>query len=297
MLLLTSIILYLVWTITAIPLYDSDILSLEDVFISVKTTGKFHKSRLEPVLDTWYNLSPTSVWFFTDTEDDWVFRRLSSGGHLIQTNCPSDHSRQSLCCKMEAEIKTFLLDTKRKWFCHVDDDNYLNVPALTRKLAQYQADEDWYLGKVSISKPLQIFDKAQQKEVEFFFGTGGAGFCLSRSLAEKIGDMSESLSETGNRIGLPDDVTVGYLATVLLGVPLTEVNTFHSHLEALSRVDTSKSILEEQLTFSYGVYEDGTENHVRLPVLDVTIDPTTMYSLHCALFGKCTANNLRRIDP
>merc|ERR1712117_71673 len=180
---------------------------------------------------------------------------------------------------------TFLKQSDRSWFCHVDDDNYLNVPALVKTLSRYNPDQDWYLGKVSISKPLQIFDKSQGKEVEFYFGTGGAGFCLSRTTAEKIGNMSESFSDIGNRIALPDDVTVGYLATIVHGVPLTQLDNLHSHLEALGRLDTDE--LDRQITLSYGRYEDGTLNFVHLPQLDLTKDKTTFYSLHCKLFGKC----------
>ena len=69
-------------------------LELEDVFISVKTTGKFHESRVQPILDTWYRQAPGHTWFFTDTEDDEVSRRLTDLSHLVQTGCPSDHSRQ-----------------------------------------------------------------------------------------------------------------------------------------------------------------------------------------------------------
>jgi len=41
-----------------------------------------------------------------------------------------------------------------RWFCHVDDDTYLNVVALVKLLRQYPHYEDWYIGKPSISKPL-----------------------------------------------------------------------------------------------------------------------------------------------
>jgi len=257
---------------------------LEEVFISVKTTSKYHQTRLGPVLDTWYRLAPHSTWIFTDSQDEKVEEKVSPG-HLVSTSCPSDHSRQSLCCKMEAEIEKFLETPGRQWFCHVDDDNYLNVPALLRQLSRFPADQDWYLGKVSISEPLEIYDKLQQKDVRFYFGTGGAGFCLSRPLAQRIGQMSSSLSQTGNMIGLPDDVTVGYLATVLLKVPLTQLDQFHSHLESLRRVETED--LSEQITLSYGRYEDGTENVVRLEGLETRTDPTSMYTIHCVLFNDC----------
>lgn len=262
-------------------------LDLTDVFISVKTTSKYHQSRLRPVLETWHRLAPASTWIFTDSElgDLAELEKTVSPGHLVSTSCPSDHSRQSLCCKMQAEIETFLATTERRWFCHVDDDNYLNVPALLRQLNRFPAGEDWYLGKVSISEPLEIYDKIQQKDVRFYFGTGGAGFCLSRPVAERISQMSSSLSQTGNIIGLPDDVTVGYITTVLLQVPLTQLDQFHSHLESLRRVDNSE--LADQITLSYGRYEDGTENVVRLEGLDTSRDPTTMYTIHCVLFSEC----------
>merc|ERR1712060_621922 len=77
--------------------------TVDDIFISVKTSGKYHKARLSPILDTWFSLAPSSTWIFSDTSDPWVTRRTE--GHLIKTDCPSDHSRTSLCCKMEEELE------------------------------------------------------------------------------------------------------------------------------------------------------------------------------------------------
>ena len=45
------------------------------------------------------------------------------------------------------------------WFCHFDDDQYVNVAALESKLRQFDEREDWYLGKPSIGKPLDILDR------------------------------------------------------------------------------------------------------------------------------------------
>ena len=38
---------------------------------------------------------------------------LLLGHHLVATSCPSDHSRQALCCKMQAELDMFLKSDKR----------------------------------------------------------------------------------------------------------------------------------------------------------------------------------------
>lgn len=43
----------------------------------------------------------------------------------------------------------------------MDDDNYVNVPALGELLKIYNPIEDWYLGRTSTPKPLQIRMKSQ----------------------------------------------------------------------------------------------------------------------------------------
>lgn len=46
-----------------------------------------------------------------------------------------------------------------RWFCHFDDDNYVNVPRLVAMLGNYSSQQDWYLGKPSIRAPLEIVPK------------------------------------------------------------------------------------------------------------------------------------------
>ena len=46
-----------------------------------------------------------------------------------------------------------------RWFCHFDDDQYVNVVALEDKLRSLDWNQDWYLGKPSIDKPLEIIDR------------------------------------------------------------------------------------------------------------------------------------------
>lgn len=73
---------------------QSEIISdngLSDIFISVKTTKKFHQSRLNLILRTWFELAREQTYFFTDCEDAEYQRRTN--GHLINTNCSSSHNR------------------------------------------------------------------------------------------------------------------------------------------------------------------------------------------------------------
>ena len=108
---------------------------LNQIYISIKTTQKYHYPRLVILLETWVSLVKEQTWIFTDssnntTDSDLVGR---TGDHLILTNCSSSHHRLSLCCKMEQEFEHFLRSHKQ-WWCHFDDDNYVNVVALAKLL-------------------------------------------------------------------------------------------------------------------------------------------------------------------
>ena len=46
-----------------------------------------------------------------------------------------------------------------RWFCHVDDDNYLNVGSLVKLLSQYRHTQDVYLGRPSLERPIQATER------------------------------------------------------------------------------------------------------------------------------------------
>ncbi|TRY69066.1 hypothetical protein TCAL_11281 [Tigriopus californicus] len=264
----------------SVPQTSAALAHLEDIFVSVKTSQKFHESRLDVILNTWFQLARDQIWFFTDAEDPEINRRAY--GHLKVTNCPASHSRQALCCKMAAEFEAFL-QTSKSWFCHFDDDNYVNIQALVSKLQEFDYREDWYLGKPSIPEPLKIPDRENMKDqLSFWFATGGAGFCLSRSLALKMRPVAGGgkFELVGDKIRLPDDVTMGYIAEHLLHTPLTVIEEFHSHLEPQRLIEKS---LDSQISFSYSKY--GNEmNTLVIEGFNDEEDPTRFKSLHCKLF-------------
>ncbi|MBV97688.1 Beta-1,3-N-acetylglucosaminyltransferase lunatic fringe, partial [Eschrichtius robustus] len=170
------------------------------------------------------------------------------GSNVVNTNCSAAHSRQALSCKMAVEYDRFI-ESGRKWFCHVDDDNYVNVRALLRLLASYPHTQDIYLGKPSLDRPIQATERVSESKVRpvhFWFATGGAGFCISRGLALKMSPWASGghFMSTAERIRLPDDCTIGYIVEALLGVPLIRSGLFNSHLENLQQVPTSE--LHEQ---------------------------------------------------
>lgn len=255
--------------------------TLNEIFISVKTTKNYENTRLPIILQTWFQLAKEQIWFFTDT-DNTKHQNLTNG-HMINTNCSDSHQWKHLCCKMSVEYDYFLQSGK-KWFCHFDDDNYVNVPRLLALLQRFNPAHDYYLGRTSIYQPVKLFKKPYSKyKFSFWFATGGAGFCLSRSLAYKMipiasGGRFISICEG---IRLPDDVSIGFIAEHLLKTKLTVVEEFHSHLEQMKFL--RPSTLREQVSLSYARARPEW-NVLRVPGFDKHRDPTRFLSLHCFLF-------------
>jgi hypothetical protein len=97
----------------------------------------------------------------------------------------------------------------------------------------------------------------QQPRVKFWFATGGAGFCLSQSLALKMMPLigGGKFESVGNKIRLPDDVTMGYVVEHLLKVPLTVIQDFHSHMEPHKLLPTDER-LADGISYSYFSKDD-----------------------------------------
>ncbi|XP_029014681.1 beta-1,3-N-acetylglucosaminyltransferase lunatic fringe [Betta splendens] len=259
-------------------------LSADDVFIAVKTTKKFHQSRLNLLLDTWISRNAQQTYIFTDGEDEELKKKV--GSRAINTNCSAAHSRQALSCKMAVEYDKFI-ESGKKWFCHVDDDNYMNVRTLVKHLSQYPHTQDMYIGKPSLDRPIEAterFGDNKMKPVNFWFATGGAGFCVSRGLALKMSPWASGghFMNTAEKIRLPDDCTVGYIIESVLKVPLTRSNLFHSHLENLQQV--SRSEIHKQITLSYGMFENKSNIISLKGAFTVEEDPSRFRSVHCLLY-------------
>ncbi|KAL7831564.1 hypothetical protein SRHO_G00310670 [Serrasalmus rhombeus] len=132
-------------------------LRLQDIFIAVKTTGRFHGSRLALLLDTWISKTKGHTYIFTDTVDEDISSR---GFNIIVTACSPEHSHQALSCKMAAEYDHFM-DSDKEWLCHVDDDNYLNPKPLLDILSTFTPDTDVYIGKPSLDRPMRAVELLQ----------------------------------------------------------------------------------------------------------------------------------------
>ncbi|KAG8557859.1 hypothetical protein GDO81_016752 [Engystomops pustulosus] len=254
-----------------------------DVFIAVKTTKKFHRSRMDLLMDTWISRNKEQTYIFTDGEDEELQQKT---GNVISTNCSAAHSRQALSCKMAVEYDKFI-ESGKKWFCHVDDDNYVNMKTLIKLLSRYSHTNDVYIGKPSLDRPIQATERiseSKMRPVNFWFATGGAGFCISRGLALKMSPWASGghFMNTAEKIRLPDDCTIGYIIESVLGVKLIRSNLFHSHLENLHQVPQSE--INNQVTLSYGMFENKSNTILMKGAFPVEEDPSRFRSIHCLLY-------------
>lgn len=87
----------------------------------------------------------------------------------------------------------------------------------------------------------------------------------------------------GDKIRLPDDVTLGYIIEYLLKKPLTVVEQFHSHLEPMKHLKSD--MIRDQISFSYSRNTEGEHNVVVLDhSFDMIKDHTRFLTIHCFLF-------------
>ena len=153
--------------------------------------------------------------------------------------------RGALSCKQEAELQ-LMFQYKASWSCHFDDDTFVNYNQLRKTLESYDQTKEIYLGRRSVATPISISYNYQgnHKQSSFIFGTGGAGWCISRPLLIKIERVlsENSFTDISNQIRLPDDVTMGFVINELLNIKLTNDQHFNSHLTNLASLDPTQQV-------------------------------------------------------
>ena len=82
------------------------------------------------------------------------------------------------------------------------------------------------------------------------YATGGAGWCLSADLVKRGIDDFRRLVDTCNDVRYSDDVTLGYVVQVELGVQMVKERMMHSHLD--TQVYGSRKEAMDQITFGSG---------------------------------------------
>ena len=254
------------------------------ILYAIRTSLNFYQKRLIYLLQTWIKLVRDDVFFVTDT-----FLPNISKDHMIltQTTCGSDtHSMKILCCKTAHDFiifQRYLL--KYDWFCHFDDDQYVNVYNLKTYLSTHDSNQPYYIGRNSWSDTVK-----RSKEpfpYPFWFATLGAGVCLSKRTIQLLFPYTQNVSQFVDGCineNYHDDIYLGFLLKSYVNISLTRNSRFHSHLEK-SFYDNKQIFLytfKNQITF-------GFRSPDRYPyyfpqLYESYNDPYRIRTLHCLLY-------------
>uniref|UniRef100_H2ZFT3 Fringe-like glycosyltransferase domain-containing protein n=1 Tax=Ciona savignyi TaxID=51511 RepID=H2ZFT3_CIOSA len=254
--------------------------TLNDIFISIKTSKVFHQSRVVHIVKTWFNLVKDQTYIFTDGDDDQL--NHTTHGHMINTRCGEGRTRPNLGCKMGSEFDAFLA-SGRKWWCRFDDDNYVNPARLLQLVNRFNWWSDVYIGRLSV--PF-FAARYHGKWRRYKFAHGGAGCCISRSLGKRMEPWGgrKSLPRLQNITSINDDAALGFIITAILKVNISLSDQLHSHYERLA--DLNPSTFSEQVSFSYSKQNTINTDHKKFKSKSFSRqqDPTRFYSLHCLLY-------------
>lgn len=253
------------------------------IFYLIRTASHFYQLRLIYLLQTWISFVQDDVFFISDL----VLPNIPKD-HIILTaeTCGSDaHSMNLLCCKTAHDFIAFhRYLSEYDWFCHFDDDQYVNVHNLKQYLSTLDSTKPYYIGRASWSDTIK-----RSKEPfphPFWFATLGAGVCLSKTAVILLEPYTRSVSNFVDGCineNYHDDIYLGFLLNAYLNISLTKNDRFHSHLER-SFYQNKQAFLNtftNEITFGFGKPD-------RYPSFlpdfyKSKLDPYRIRTLHCLL--------------
>eukprot|EP00039_Didymoeca_costata_P026274 m.15479 g.15479 ORF g.15479 m.15479 type:complete len:533 (+) comp5417_c0_seq1:150-1748(+) len=258
--------------ISTIPNVEKKDVKLSSVVYIVKTSTTSPKyiarlGRVQGILNTWFKLAEKQVWFVTDIYNKYLDE--ISGGHLINTSCPTGHKKEDLCCKLEHEFGHFYnlrhksVDKSAQypqWMCHVDDDMYIFPRNIEKRLSRLNASEFHFVGPSNMWPDETLhFTKDEPKgslNTDLHHPCNGI-YCVSGALVDAIYPEYLSNSKlTSLCTATPDDVTITDVIYNHIGVRLTVENGFHhQHSKNYKLPFFNPSVLTNNALSLYG-YEN-----------------------------------------
>ena len=257
-----------------------DTLRSTDVVHTVRTQWPDHLTRMHPVLLTWAEPLSSNLYVVTDRHDPALVA-MTRGGHVVVAeSCDAGLDRdQRLVCQLGVELFTFAAHSpEARWWCHWDDDTYVNVPELVQLLAGYDWRQKWYVGR----------PHADNGTRGVWYAVAGSGICMSRAVVDELLPLTENglLETMYAQHPLRDDVMLGHLVGDRLGVKLTVVKRMssHAHWRSMRRLALGgdSTALRRQISVGYN-----DRVHPEFPVgvrtFEAIVDPTRFFSFHCLL--------------
>eukprot|EP00731_Ephydatia_muelleri_P008719 Em0004g1057a len=268
-----------------------------DIYISVLTMPRNHPTRFATHLFTWMQtVNPDQVRIITEASDDeFINGAKKMGYHVVPSGCHDigDHNALVMCCKSGRQFEEYYrarrAGEKYKWYCHADDDIYVNIVGLTKMLQSYNPKDKVYLGQwhylqkyffhtprvIHLAPGLLSFP--ERKRDNFRYSSGNT-YCISDPLMMELekylsgNDYVESCKKA--QVSM-DDVLVGVVIDGILGYDLIEPRNFRTELDSYG--EFSVDDLKQASTVALGrviVPKTKFGNH----------DNTRLLSYHCFIY-------------
>ena len=237
--------------------------STSDIYFSVLTTSKYHQTRLGRQFVTWIQtVDAKQIHVTTDgLEDMWTQALTQAGSTVIFGNCPRDtkKSLKMMCCKGGVQFEGWYQAREAgevyNWYCHFDDDIYVNTAALVHLTQRYNSNNDQYLGnwkrlskyayhgknRISNETAPGLFKYTERKRNDYRYANGPA-YCISAPLMKRLEKYLRGQQFVDNcnkaQVGM-DDMLPGFIIEGVLGVEITNIPEFTDQIHFTPPSDLS----------------------------------------------------------
>lgn len=284
------------------PLLDS---KSPSILYTVGTTVRNHRRRLDVLLRTWLTtVAAGDVHLVTDGYDREYQNKASIGGaRYVVVDC-----HHNLCCKMGEEIRLMYRkeSSPYNWWCHVNDDMYINHRELVKLLSRFDPDVDAvYLGRSQYEwdnpgnlTAEQLVYPDTERGRRYHHALEPL-VCLSRPMLDRVRPWlggGERMRDTCGKFADARAAVVGATVELVAGGRLCRTELYSTHYQILSEA-ASPDQLAKQIAYSHGCGRscDGVVNltprntvNVPDPKFFVDEDPTRFLSVHCFLYPNAT---------
>ncbi|KAM9733453.1 beta 3-glucosyltransferase a [Menidia menidia] len=196
----------------------------KDIFVAVKTCGKFHSERVPVIKKTWEK-DALFLEYYSDQADPSI--------PTINLGVPN--TERGHCGKTFAILQRFLSSAvpNTKWLLVVDDDTLISLPRLQILLSCYDPSEPVCLGE------RYGYGLSQGG---YSYITGGGGMVFSREAVARL--LNSGCKCYSN--DAPDDMVLGMCLNAL-GLPVTHSSLFHQARPE----DYARDLLAHQVPVSF----------------------------------------------
>ncbi|XP_065885710.1 beta-1,3-N-acetylglucosaminyltransferase radical fringe-like isoform X2 [Dysidea avara] len=223
-----------------------------------------------------------------------------AGLNLVLPDCDDSHGKKALCCKSGTEFAAYYESLEKykemksfQWYCHFDDDMYVNVPQLSNVLRQYDPEKPWYISsKTRNVDPIKVLniERLEKANITLKHKTyrmaPGAAYCISHTLMMELKHFlngAEAFTRMCVMTGKVDDFTVGLSIGSILGHYRNVSTSFKTQFSTQLKNRSAQEIAKYVCVAPNGTIQP-LESYAKSINMSLSEDPTRFLTYHCLLY-------------